>query len=419
MRKINLLISLFLVGFQLFSQKAIIVNGGQFGNPNEDANVMIYDVQSQNSVVIDTIRSSSVQDILIDGNEAYVLAQDSIVKYDLVSQQRLAATAFKGISTKAVAVNQNELIVGNWYGQSTSNIYFYDTQNLSLQDSIQSASKGAISILVNNGFAYVSQNSQNSSYQDTLGYIIRINLANKSITDTIEVAGYSNDIGQLVEKPDASGFYSINSVSNTITSVDYSSLTATNTSFNQDFKVSGQSHISIYGDTAFLRMNEGIGAINLANLGLIDSLIVDTVVTAFTYDTTVKAFYITQTDFFSYTQGRIYDRTGVKIGNLSVGYSPEVIRMYYDQVVGIAKENLQESIFTLFPNPATRQVQIELEKESTSLDLFVYSHNGQLVKAERALRSNYTLNVGDWTRGIYFINIQQEGKSYTRKLIVQ
>ena len=57
--------------------------------------------------MIDTIQTQSVQDLLINGNIAYVAAQDSIVRYDLTNQTRTHAAAFNGPSTYTLELDQN------------------------------------------------------------------------------------------------------------------------------------------------------------------------------------------------------------------------------------------------------------------------------------------------------------------------
>jgi len=420
MKKNYFLFALSLISMTAFSQKTIIVNGGKFGDPSEQVNVMIYDTKTDVSTVIDTIHTPSVQDILIDDTLAYVVAQDSIVLYNLKTELRIAATDFPGASTKTMAISGNELLVGNWYGQDSANLYFYDKSNLNYIDSIQGVSKGAKSILIKDGFAYIPQNSQ-SNWQDTLGNIIRIDIANRNITDTIEVTSYTLDMGQLVMQPNGLGFYSINSISNTITSVDFATLTATNTTFNQNFKVGSRSQYSIFKDTIFLKMNQGIGAINLNNLSVIDSVIIDTVVTAFTYDTLNSKFYVTQTDYNAYTQGRVYDRAGSRIDTLKVGFSPEVIEMYYAPTSTSLVEftAVKQIDVTIYPNPTTDFVTVAVKDDAKVDVVMLYNQNGQLVMSRSFTGKQQMIQLQDLDRGIYFLQLRGENVLSNQKIIVQ
>ena len=421
MRKINLFISILLLSGALSAQKAIIINGGQFGNPQENVNITIYDPQNQTTTFIDTIGTSSVQDVLIDGSEVYVAAQDSIVKYDLINQTRIAAAKFQGVSTKTMAIVNNELVVGNWYAKTSDNLYIYDKSNLNLLDSVTDVSKGVTSMVVDSNFVFVNQNASTSNFEDTLGYILKVNITTRSVTDTLIPVNYTQDIGEFILKPDGSGFYSFNNGSNSVATVDFATLAIAQNSMSQDFKVGNKSQYSIYKDTLFLRMNEGIGAINLSNLTVIDSLIIDTTITAFTYDTSAHNFYVTQTDFFSYRQGGVYSRGGIKLDTLTVGYSPEVIRMYYNQTVGLAEGfQAEKSTFTVYPNPASNYIKLQFDQAlAKNAILQVYNQKGQLINSVSQLKAGNAINISSLDVGAYVLRLISGETVSNQKIIVQ
>jgi len=386
--------------FSSFAQQTIIVNGGQFGNQQENVNVVLYDGFNNTYSTIDTIQTQSVQEIIIDGFWAYVAAQDSIVKYNLSSMTRIAAAGFNAPSTKALAFWNGELLVGNWYGQGSHNLYIYDAANLTLLDSIAAFDKGAKSILIKNGIAFITQNASNSNFQDTLGTIIRFDIANRTITDTISVAGYTGDFGELIENASGTGFYAFNSAWNTVTSVDYSTLAATNSTFPLNLNVSAKSHWSIDDDTLFARFGDGIGAIDLNNLAIIDSNIVDTVVTAFTYDTVHHTFFVTQTNFFSYNLGKEYDRQGNKTADFTVGYSPEVIRSFYGGTLNVTESMKELPAMELYPNPVS---DFAIIKSDSRARLQIYNTAGKLLLESSKQEGEFRLDLSQLAKGSYIL----------------
>ena len=428
MKNITFSIAL-LISTLLFGQKTIIVNGGQFGNPAENVNVMLYDTQTKTSTVIDTIHTQSVQEILMEGDFAYVAAQDSIIKYDLSLGRRVAANAFPGVSTKALALApNNELLVSNWYGKSAHNLYVFNRSTLALIDSID-AKEGVTSMLVAQTGLLVNQNSSTGApnYADTLGYILAIDIASRTVLDTIRITNYTGDIGELILKPASQvGFYSINSVSNTygnfsnpIPFPPYFTTTTVNP--NQDLKVSSKSQYFVNGDTAFLKMNQGIGVVDLTNLSTIDPLLIDTVVTGFTYDTANFNFYVTQTDFFSYMSGKAYKRDGSFLESFTVGVSPEVVSMFYNITTGVQEINTEKAdVFSLYPNPASDQVTIELDKMlNDNSNAFILNVNGQIVREMRLQNGVNRLSVANLDKGVYLITVNTGSEFYTKKLIVE
>ena len=426
MKKITFSIALSVLTFASFAQKTVLANGGRFGNQTENVSVSVYDTQTGISTTIDSIGTQSVQDVLVDGNIAFVAAQDSIVRYDLVSNTRTAAVKFAGASTKAMLLGpNNELIVSNWYGRSSNNVYIYNQTTLNLIDSIDIAG-GVTTMLVDaaNDLLIVTQNQSTGApnYSDTLGSIVAVTISTRSVITPLTVTGYSGGIGELIAKPNGTGAYAFNSSSNTIIDVDvanFPAVTTTLSTSNQNLKVGNSSQYEVNGDTLFLRMNQGIGTMNLNNLAVIDSNLIDTIVTSFAYDNVNHRFYVTATDFFSFTSGKVYDRSGNYLNTFAVASSPEAISMSYNQATGLLSfSNKETKGFSIFPNPATTQFSIDADLTAkTSVQILNY--NGQLVKEINQLNSSNQIDVSNLSSGVYFVNILINDSFSTEKLIVR
>jgi len=397
---------------------AIFVNGGQFGNPNSNVNVQLYDPVLDSTLVIDTIQTQSAQDVLIQGDVAYVAAQDSIVRYDLSSRSRTHTAAFNGPSTYTLALDQNQLLVGNWFGATTDNLYIYDASNLNLIDSVTAVSEDAKSILIKNGFAFITQNLSTSGFQDTSGYVIRLDLNTLNITDTLSIANYSGDIGELIERPDGNGFYSLNSVSNTIGYFSFTSpFVSSNGAAGVDLKVGNSSQWARNRDTLYARMENGIGAIDLNSLSVIDTNFIDTVITAFAYDSLMNQFYVSQTDFFSFNLGKTYDRNGSILSRFAVGFSPEAADVYYAIPVNVSNPQLStKTALELYPNPTSEICYIPNAKANDLIRVLDLS--GKLVWENRIANQGQALDVSRLNRGSYIVMLLSEEGISTSKMII-
>lgn len=426
MKKITFSIALSVITLASVAQKTVLVNGGRFGNQAENVSISIYDTQTQTSTTIDSIGAQSVQDVLIDGNIAFVAAQDSIVRYDLSLNVRTAAVKFAGFSTKTMALSaNNELIVSNWYGKTSNNVYIYNQTTLNLLDSINIPG-GVTSMLVesSNDLLVVTQNQSTGApnYKDTLGSIIAATISNRTVIAPLTVTGYTGEVGELITKPNGAGAYAFNSESNTIVDVNATNFPFITTSIvntTQNLKIRNRSQYEVVGDTLFLRMNQGIGTMNLSNLTVIDSNLIDTVVTAFAYDTANFKFYVTATDFFSYTSGKVYDRAGNLLSSFATASSPEAISMSYNQTTGILSfSNEEKEGFSIYPNPATNQFSIDADLTiKTSVQILNY--NGQLVKEVNQLKHSNQIDISDLNSGIYFVNVLINDSFLTEKLIIR
>ena len=69
----------------------------------------------------------------------------------------------------------------------------------------------------------------------------------------------------------------------------------------------------------------------------------------------------------------------------------------------------------IYPNPAKDYMIIDLVDES---QVSVYNISGQLVHAFEA-NTQSIVNTKDWTKGIYFINIQSNNGNIQKKIVVE
>ncbi|MES2132759.1 MAG: M43 family zinc metalloprotease [Bacteroidota bacterium] len=113
---------------------------------------------------------------------------------------------------------------------------------------------------------------------------------------------------------------------------------------------------------------------------------------------------------FMYTRDSISGSSNVFIDDINIS-----------GIVGIASLN-EETLYDLFPNPANETVTIRF-KYTPGLKIDITDVLGQTIGiGDDSIQSgSYTFSVGKQTRfspGIYFVNIQNDGKTSTKKLIV-
>jgi len=79
------------------------------------------------------------------------------------------------------------------------------------------------------------------------------------------------------------------------------------------------------------------------------------------------------------------------------------------------------SDLTISPNPALDIIQIQSDNFSAETNVEVYNIQGQVVFSEvkNSATGNFTINVSDFASGMYFVQIQSEGKTVAKKLIKQ
>lgn len=328
------------------TKQVLIVNGGQFdpnpGFPANPANIQIYNPEDGTYRALDTIGVTSVQDILVEGSVAFLAAQDSIVRYDLAGESREAIVAFGGESTICMAVTDSLLLVGNFYlpfGSTDpypNNLRVFDRKSLTLLDSVPALALPVKSIVVEGEYAYLTQNYTSSSFSDSAGFLVKLNLNTLVVEDTLQVNQNAEDLGPLVKV--GTQIFGLNGTSNSITTFDLNTQLATTDTANADIDPGSYgSRFDFDSNGDFYTVANGdIAQYDLLSRSIVQAGVVDTVISGFALDTLAGRFYITQTDYFSYTGGIIYDQQGGRLDTLYTGYSPEVIELVYNQVPEVA-----------------------------------------------------------------------------------
>jgi hypothetical protein len=123
----------------------------------------------------------------------------------------------------------------------------------------------------------------------------------------------------------------------------------------------------------------------------------------------------------AYGYGAVYAPQNNKANVFFVGSVGGFMRC--DLTVGIKEESLAPSTFSVYPNPASDQITIDLafdQKINTNIELF--NLVGQQVKQSFELVGNdfrTTVNIGDLPSGSYFVKVTtDEGGSFSKKLII-
>ena len=315
--------------------QVIVVNGGQFGNASEQANVAAFDPVAQTYTVIDTIPVNSVQDIFVEGDYAYVAAQDFIVKYDLDARERVGIANFPGISAHKLAIYEDKLLATNWFAQTANNLYIFDKNTMTLLDSVPEIISPGGGMVVVGDKLYVGQNMQASvdncdpfgCFDDTLGYLAEVDLITNQWVQNIPLNNNGNEIGVLFT--DGSIVYAINHISNTITA--YNPVDGSNVTVSAGADVTTDRYRTeglLYAGSIISKFNNGIGSYNTSTDTF--TMLVDTPITSFTYDFIDDVYYITSTDFFSYNDGYAFDGNGNHLYDFQVGFAPEAIGIQYN-----------------------------------------------------------------------------------------
>ncbi len=405
----------------LFSQQLIVVNGGIFGSSSDLTNIGIYNSQSGTFSPLDTIGVNSAQDVLVEENRfIYLAAQDSLIKYDLWTGARLAASNFGAPSTIRMGLYQNKLLVGNWYAASEGNLRIFDKNTLTFLDSIPEITKGATDFVLINDRAYIAQNNINDMWADTLGYLAVVDLNTNSFlyNDTLSTQGY--EIGRLVNVGD-SLIYSLNGVSNTISSLNLINNNKQTVSAAAPLnpRMTGSS-VFYDGIKWYLPFSNSIGTYDLVNNTVLNQNLISVpgqFTYAFAVDASAGKIYTSLFDFANQTTNRgvVYNLSGDSTDVFPVGFSPEVLTVLNSSVGLNNQYAVEEDIIKLkiYPNPGTSILNIESSVAISNIKII--DLKGVIVfESFFEDKHAHQLDIASLPNGSYFLIINNKTQIFTK-----
>ena len=90
-----------------------------------------------------------------------------------------------------------------------------------------------------------------------------------------------------------------------------------------------------------------------------------------------------------------------------------------DETTGLV-ENLSHDLISIYPNPTSQVLTINWTPEKGDEHLQVFDPSGKLVYSEQFINNTtVTLDVSQWTAGLYFVSIQSRDQLKTSKFVVQ
>lgn len=406
-----------LLSAQTYLHQAIIANGGkfEFSAPFQDrATIGYYNPQLNTYTIFDTIMVESVQDIVIDGNYAYLAAQDTIIKYNINTYQREAVAYFPGL--KKLEISGNNLFVGKWYGTGA---YFavYNKNNLQQLYTVSQVNQTVDGMVQYNDTIYVAYNIKGTIdlfppfgiYADSIGKLAVIHAPTQTFVRDEILGEDAAGIGKLFIYNNF--IYGICVGTGKI--VRYNPTTTVDTFLNAGIMDYIRHHNGVvYGNFAL-----GLQAYDLNTQTYLSSPnFVPTVnINTAEYDYINNRFYLTETDYATY--GRLYRYNAVngqKIDSVNIGISPDAIALDFRVNNVSVQETDKHLSLRVYPNPFNQYLNIE--SEITGM-IKVFDLNGKLYLQEQLNSTKTLINTDTWPKGVYILQLLFENDVQTLKMV--
>ena len=97
------------------------------------------------------------------------------------------------------------------------------------------------------------------------------------------------------------------------------------------------------------------------------------------------------------------------------------VEIFTDPTFSAARERSEDIGFSIFPNPASGQLRLEVQNGNNhALTVQIFDLNGKLLKAVEMPNGNWlSMNVADMNAGIHIVKISGEQGTTTKKLVKQ
>ncbi len=426
-----IVVLLFSVSYEAFTQRAaytnqvINVNSGkfEFSPPYLDfVSITHYNPSTQAAVQAGAINTQSAQDVIVNDHFAYVAAQDSIVKFDINTWNRLAAVADSGLNK--LCFYHNRLLISKQYPLTAGFLEVLDTADLSLVARVQNIPGECAGITVLDDSVYLAVNG---GWMGTEGKLAVIDPSSWTVTHVCNFGPEAIGIFNLYTY--AGKVFSVNKtpygMPSTGTITEYNP--ADGSFVNHILPVTVGNGAGLKDSLLFLRMNAGLGSYDLNTKKIIDTTVISDpgalqflVILAATVDSVTNRLYLNIGDYTNPGYCLVTSLAGDSITSYTTGVSSECIAIdYRNYPVGIV-ENAAPPLLTLSPNPATDKLTISRSETSEPGLISVFNARGQTLlnrEINPADRTSITFAVSGFAPGIYLVKLINGGTIATGRFI--
>jgi hypothetical protein len=407
-----------------YVQQAIILNSGRFEvqPPYVDyVTVQSYNPTTHAVTIFDTIYTQSAQDVLIDGHYAYVAAQDSIIKYDIDTYQRVAAVDDSGMVK--LALWNNKLIITKGFPVKRFFVEILDATNLALLARTQFISGDCGGVVTAKDTVYVSVNG---GYLGTEGKLAVIDPTTWNLAREINFGANAIGIWNLYNY--GGNIFSVNRTpfgsppSGSITVYDQFG----GTFVNKVFPLTVGDGLGIKDSLLYLKFNEGVGSFYLNQKLIADTTIIPDPGSA-------NHFYILS-GAVDYVNGQLYmnignrtipgkcviaSTTGDSITSFQDGIATEAMSLDFRVPVGLTPAQTQKDFVTIYPNPVTNSISVLFNGIEKVSRVQMTDVTGRTIFSSGLLGNEKSLkiNSSSYPSGIYILSIYTENGVKTKKVI--
>ncbi|MEM0996661.1 MAG: T9SS type A sorting domain-containing protein [Bacteroidota bacterium] len=405
------------LGVGLFGSRAsaqaptqvIVANGGVFG-PNNFASIASWDIVNDTYTVLDSVPASSVQDLIIEGDTAYLAADSFLVKYDLAGRQRLATAPLSGV--RKLAIYQDKLLVTRGFGASSDWVQAFNKSDLTFDYAVSGISGQCEGIATFQDTAFVAVPG---SFGNTTGDLAVIDLTNGQLVREISFDTFGVGISRVIQFGD--DIWTVSPLAFGSPAGYISRYTVANAQlqhFRENFSL--RNGVTNGDGNIYLTANGNLASYNMQGAFFLSTNVVSGNWQAIAADAVNGDYFLTATDFATFGRLYRYSSMGMVIDSVEVGISPEAIALYTPLPISAESATEAVSDVTFWPNPTASTLYLQ-RRGNGAATVEVRDLLGRNVVPETRLQQQAELNVDALPAGTYLLTIREKAGTQTKRFI--
>lgn len=401
-----------------YVRQVVTVNSGKFEYlpPFADhVTVQAFNPQSGAVNPFGTIYTQSGQAIVISGATAFVAAQDSIVKFDLNTMQRLGAVKDSGLAQIALA--KGVLIVSKQYPVVSRFVEVLDTATLGVIARIEGISGDCGGITLAGDTVYVAVNG---GWMGTGGKLAVIDPATWTLKTEVDLGAGALGISSLFAYNGK--VVSVNKTPYGVTGAGSVTLynPADRTFNNVPLAHTIGTGTGVKGNLLYLMIDNGIGSFNLSTLAVEDAVIIpDPGSLLFRYftsaviDTLDNRIYANIGDYITPGTCLVTTLAGDSVTSYATGISADASAIdYRSYPAGLTGDQPQALAIHVYPNPVSDLLSVSLGQGCSRGRLSVADGLGRTVLSlavPESANRRIAIPCADLSAGIYLLVLETDG----------
>jgi hypothetical protein len=405
------------VGAQSTVHQVVVLNEGYYDYFNGQGQLVpvtlgSYDPSTGTYQTVATLSGPRFgSDVLVDGGDIYVAADDRVLRFDADTYQQTGEVLVQG-ARKLAVWNDQLLITRGELGGLPHYFEVRDRNSLEMLYAITPADGlqfAAEDVLVVGNKAYLAVGNA-FEWGNFVGRVGVVDLLAGTYGTEVDLGPDGTNPEKLMEhEGDIIAFNNTDFSHSSISRVDVSTGTisyTTNVSANSSCAASAK--VGANGRVYYMEYAQNeLARFDLNNGVVADTLAGSPAVYGLTEDPVNGVLYATTTDFFTTGDLHVMDLEGNVLSTVAVGVSPGNLAL--DIRIGTSVPTIQRPVLSLFPNPASEAVTLSGVPQGSQVRVF--DGMGRVVVEHTAVNGegNVRLDVAMLQNGVYTVQVQGQG----------